>query len=63
MVFSADLQGCVVPPARPAARVALLGIDVVTRMGTATLAMTKAKKATFCTILSMHEDQVRQASD
>ncbi len=62
-VFSADLQGCVVPLASPVAKVALLGMEVVTRMGTATLAMTKAKKAAFCTILSMHQDQVRRASD
>ena len=62
-VSSANLQGCVVPLAIPVAKVALLGMEVVARIGTATLARTRAKKAAFCTILSMHQDQVRQASD
>ena len=59
----AYLQGCVVPLAIPVARVALLGMEVVTSMGTATLAMTRAKKAAFCTILSMQQMHGRQAPE
>ena len=56
MFMSAYLQGCVVPLAIPVAKILLFGTAVVTRIGTATLAITRAKKAAFCTILSMAQE-------
>lgn len=49
----AHLQGCVVPLAIPVAKVGLFCTEVVMRMGTEMLAPTRAKKATFCSSLSI----------